>query len=77
MTEDIIEIHVQLLNEGSPTARPALARRLDNGFYQIILSDDYDPEDEDWQFVPGDVVRCEKVEHGWKIPLFLAVEKIL
>lgn len=74
MSNEIANIHIQLLNEGTPTARPVKALALPNGFYQI-LPDDYDPDDEEWEFVPGDIVRCE-TDNSWREPLFLAVEKM-
>ena len=44
--------------------------------YQIIRPDDYDANDEEWEFLPGIIVRCERIPIGWKEPLFLAVEKV-
>lgn len=76
MSLNSVEIHVRLLNEGTPTARPAKAELMANGFYRILLTPDYDPEDEEWQFVPGDIVRCEKDDHSWALPVLLAIEKI-
>lgn len=69
-------IHVRLLDEEVETAKRAPAELLNDGLYRILTPSDYDPEDETWQFIPGDVVRCERVEEGWAEPLLLAVQKI-
>lgn len=73
---NVVNMHVLLLDEGVATAKRVQAKDLGNGTYQILLPEDYDPEDEEWEFVPGDIVRCERVEKGWAEPLFLAIEKV-
>ncbi len=54
-----IEIHVQLLNEGSVTYRPTRAIPLKNGLFKVLATPLYNPEDETWEFLPGAVVRLE------------------
>jgi hypothetical protein len=76
MSEDIVEIHVMLLNEGVTTAKSVMARALANGNYKILRPDDYDPEDEEWEFVPGTIVHCEWQPKGWQEPLLMAVERV-
>lgn len=51
-------IYIELLDEGSPTWRPAEAEVLGHGKYRVLRPDHYDPEDEVWEFIPGTVVRC-------------------
>jgi hypothetical protein len=68
-------IYIQLLNEGTTVYRPALGEILGNGIYKILATENYDPEDEEWEFLPGSIVKCEnkKLERG----IFLvAVSKI-
>ena len=75
MVEETVEIYVQLLEEGSPPARPTQAIPLSNGLYEILPTSDYDPADEIWEFLPGSIVRCETVKDNWVKELFLAVER--
>ena len=75
MVEETVEIYVQLLEEGTPTARPTQAIPLSNGLYEILPTSDYDPADEIWEFLPGSIVRCETVKDNWVKELFLAVER--
>lgn len=53
-------VYVQLLDEGTHVFRPTLAERLANGTYRLQPTADYDPTDEHWEFLPGQVVRCER-----------------
>jgi hypothetical protein len=76
MSENVVEIHVMLLNEEFMTARATKAKALANGMYEVLRPDDYDPEDEEWEFVPGTIVRCEWQPKGWQKPLLMAVEKV-
>ena len=50
-------VYLELLNEGTDCWRPVEAKDLGEGRFQIISSQ---PEDEDWQFRPGDVIECRK-----------------
>lgn len=56
-TRRLIEIHVRLLDEGAEVFRPTDAVDLGEGRFEIQATDDYDPELERWEFVPGSVVR--------------------
>ena len=72
------KIYMPLLDEGTPVWRPVMAERLDRERF-IIISNDIDPEDEEWQFSTGDTVRCEMKElmdGETKIIALVAVEKI-
>lgn len=53
----VIEIHVRLLDEGTDVFRPTRAVDLGEGRFEIQATDDYDPELERWEFVPGSIVR--------------------
>jgi len=65
MSEDKISnirtevIYVPLLNEGTFVFRPAGGLRLGKNIYRILASEEYDPEDEEWEFPPETIVRCE------------------
>jgi len=68
-----IELHVRLRNEGTEVSRPTRALDLGDGTFKLLPTPDYDPEDEEWEFVPGAIVRSErhKDENG---EYFLAVK---
>lgn len=52
-------VYVSLLNEGTDVWRPVSAIRVAADTYVLLRPSDYDPEDEDWEFLPGEVVVCE------------------
>ena len=47
------------MNEGTDVWRPTKAEALGAGRYRLLPTERYDPEDEEWQFQPGEVVACE------------------
>ena len=53
-------IYVQLLNEGSVAYRPVSANEITENIYKIDGSECYNPEDEEWEFLPGTCVLVEK-----------------
>ena len=55
-------VYVRLLDEGTDVFRPTLADLTPDGFYKLRPTEDYDSEDERWEFLPGQVVRCELVK---------------
>jgi len=60
-----VTVYVRLLDEGTDVYRPTLADRTSEGFYRLRATEDYDPEDERWEFLPGLVVRCALIRlHG-------------
>lgn len=58
--QQTIPVYVELLDEATPTLRPAAAVPVENNLYRLLANADYDPEDEDWDFLPGSLVRLEK-----------------
>jgi hypothetical protein len=71
----IVDVCVNLLEEGTPTLRIADAVPMPNGFYKLLPSPNYDPEDEIWEFLPGSIVRCV-VKNDRNGEYLEAVEKI-
>lgn len=55
MTETI---HIYLLNEGTDVWKPVAAERVSSTTFRIPSSAQI-PEEEEWMFIPGDVVCCE------------------
>lgn len=74
---DPVSIYVYLLDEGTHVWRPVEAVPLEDGSYRIV-SDNLHPDDERWQFVKGDVVRCiYKTLHDTKPrECLVAIEKV-
>ena len=58
---EIVEIVVELFDEGTPTWRLAEAVSIKDGLYRILADKGYDPEDEQWAFLPGSEIRLEEV----------------
>ena len=52
-------IHVRLLGEGTTVYRPAQGLLQSPGVALLLAHSEYDPDDEDWEFKPGTVVRFE------------------
>ena len=51
------QIHVPLLDEGTDVWRPASAEHIKEDVYRITGKV---PEDEQWKFSPGQLVRCRQ-----------------
>jgi len=52
-------IFVKLLNEGTDVWRPVKAEEIGELTYRIIDDGSYDPNDEEWEFLPGSKVVCQ------------------
>ena len=55
--ESETEVSVALLNEGTEVWRPVRAVPFDSETY-LLSPDQTVPESEEWQFLPGQIVRC-------------------
>lgn len=55
-----VTVYVQLLNEGTIVYRPASGTSVGPDVVRLELVPDYDPENEQWEFLPGSVVRVEQ-----------------
>lgn len=67
-------IYVRLLNEGADVVRPVDAIEMSSNVYKILESNKYDQEDEEWEFTPGTIVRCEEEKREGDI--LVAKEKV-
>jgi hypothetical protein len=54
-----VTVYVRLLNEGTEVFRPTRALDMGCGLFKILATPDYDPEDEEWEFLPNATVRIE------------------
>ncbi len=52
-------VYVRLRGEGTIVYRPAPAASAGKDVARLIAPDGYDPDDEDWEFKPGMLVRLE------------------
>jgi hypothetical protein len=69
-----VTIEMPLLNEGIDVWRPVKAERVSNDAYRVLGPV---PDDEDWAFSPGTIVRCRfQVFHGVIEERLAAYEKI-
>ena len=53
-------VYVKLLNEGSVAYRPVSAYIIKKNIYKIDGSECYNPEDEEWEFLPNTCVLVEE-----------------
>ncbi len=53
-------IFVRLRGEGTIVFRPAYGKIDRDGIAVLRSGEDYDPNSEDWEFGPGERVRCEQ-----------------
>lgn len=67
-----IDVCVEVIDEGVETWRSTQAVALPNGLFKLLQPDNYNPEDEFWDFLPGAEVRLEKRQNGKDAPVLLA-----
>lgn len=71
------EIYVALKNEGTDVWRPVFAEKIENGVYKIDENFVYNSEDEELEFLPGEIVMCEtKKLSGGKVLVAVKKKKI-
>lgn len=57
---EMTRVYVRLLGEGTVVFRPTRATPIGPDAVRLLMPDGYDPEDENWEFKPGSVVRVER-----------------
>jgi hypothetical protein len=55
-----MEVYVQLLGEGTRVFRPTTAAPVRAGVVRLLPTEHYNPNDENWEFKPGSIVRIEQ-----------------
>lgn len=71
----VATVYIQLLNEGTVVYRPAPATFLASNVAKLLVHDEYGPEDEEWEFKPGSVVRVEtKALQERAVPVAVALQ---
>ena len=77
MASTMIEtVFVQLLDEGVEVRRPVQAVNISEGVYSLLAPDNYDPELEVWEFLPGTKVKCVRLERS-KNSIWVAIEQVM
>jgi hypothetical protein len=61
---DTREVFVPLLNEGTCVLRQVNAIPRGDMRFKLIEPADYDPDEEEWEFVPGSEVHCRTELHA-------------
>lgn len=72
----LVKIYVTLLEEGTPTIRGTQAIPLGNDLYKLLPTDNYDPGDETWEFLPGSTVKAKPTKDYRGRNILLAFEQI-
>jgi hypothetical protein len=75
MTTLLEIVYVPLLNEGTSVSRPTQARHIDGNHYELLATSNYDPRDEEWEFLPGSIVRCERFDGHLKAIALVQAKK--
>ena len=57
-------IYIVLLDEGTTVLRPTQGIARGEDVYEVLAIPGYDPDDEHWEFTPGNVVKCEQEIRG-------------
>jgi hypothetical protein len=72
-------IYVKLLNEGVDVWRPVDGLWQQGDVYRI-LSENEQPEDEEWEFLSGELVRCRETllsgDFGRQVMVLVAFERV-
>jgi len=71
MAESVV-VYVALLNEGTSVWRPVQAAPVGGDVFTLFGEI---PDDEEWQFVPGQRVRCERKQLQGQANALVAVEE--
>lgn len=67
-------IYIKLLGEGTIVYRPVPAIEIGKNIYQLKGEEIFDPDDEEWEFLPGTKVKVkQKKLEGKKV--LLAISK--
>jgi hypothetical protein len=68
-------IYIRLLNEGTLVYRPTQGEEIERSVFKVLPTGDYDPDDEQWEFPPGKIVRCTQEIKGDR-EVLIAVEEV-
>ncbi len=74
---NITIIYVLLHEDSIDMFRPTEAIDLGSGLYKILPTPDYNPEFENWQFVPGTIVKCELRSFKGGENVLVAIQKVI
>lgn len=69
-------IYIRLLGEGTTVYRPVPAIELSENIFQLKGEEIFDPDDEEWEFLPGTKVRVRQKEFDGE-NILVAFEEIV
>lgn len=72
--DDLALVFVDLPDEATPTIRPTNAEVLGGNLYRLLPTKRYDPENEEWEFLPGTIVVGEMRMTGEGVRAMIAVK---
>jgi hypothetical protein len=75
MDRAVTTIYVSLKNEGTDCWRPVEAESAGDNTFRIV-SVNVDPDDQEWEFCTGDLVRCEPRVLSGGLGCLVAVERL-
>ena len=52
-------IYIKLLNEGTDVWHPTQGEEIAENIFKVLPTDNYKPDIEEWEFLPGTIVKCE------------------
>ena len=64
---EIVDAYVRLLNEGTDVVRPVQLIDSEDGTFRIVATPNYDPNDEEWEFLPKSLVAIKDSLIGGEI----------
>ncbi len=76
MTNSITKIHIVLLDEGTDPLKSVPAESLGNDIYRLLPDRSYSTDLENWEFLPGAIVRAEMRPHRPGEILLVAFEQL-
>src|ERR1700722_11177208 len=72
----IVEIYVNLLEEGTVCSRPTQAEVLEHGLFRLLPTQNYYSNDENWELTPGSIARGQEVRRDGKSTLLAVAPKL-
>lgn len=76
MNKNTVTIYVELLDEGTYSARPTEAEMVGEGLYKVLPTPRYNTAVEYWQFLPGSIVRCKTAKDQFIGEVLMAYEMV-
>lgn len=78
MAINTFTIYIKLIDEAVYVIRPTKGKMIRDLIFEVLPTDNYDPNDENWEFLPGMIVKCKR-EYSISIgrEILVAVEVVI